>query len=302
MDRNTLKGYTLALIGAMALAHSFIFSKAALNTVHFVQFGLIWFAFGTIWLLIYIWLSGDYRKIRELSGKGHIYTFLVGLFEALGTAFFYIALKKVDNPAIVSFLGNAGPVFVTLLGISLLKERFTRLELFGVLLAISGIFTMAFQGGGALGNIFLDGTAWIILASLMFASGTIIGRKQIQQVSPSLLSLIRVVLLLFVFAVLFISLDLDLKISGRAYLNMGIGSILEALITMVAAYTALKYIQAIKMSILISTKSIWILISALIFFGLFPEPHQLVGGLLSLAGVFMLTVGRGRGSRDSGTR
>ncbi|MCK5821634.1 MAG: DMT family transporter [Bacteroidales bacterium] len=294
MDRKTLKGYSLALIGAMALAHSFIFSKAALNTVHFVQFGLIWFAFGTIWLLLYIWLSGDYKEIRSLSGKGHIYTFLVGLFEALGTAFFYIALKKVDNPAIVSFLGNAGPVFVTLLGIFILKERFTRLELLGVLLAIMGIFTMAFTGGGALENVFIDGTAWIILASLMFASGTIIGRKQIQQVSPSLLSLIRVLLLLVVFSVLFISLDLDLNISGRAYLNMGIGSILEALITMVAAYSALKYIQAIKMSILISTKSIWILISALIFFRLFPEPHQVLGGLLSLAGVFMLTLGKRR--------
>jgi len=294
MDKNKLKGYSLALIGALALAHSFIFSKAALNTVHFVQFGLIWFAFGAVWLLFYIWISGDYKGIRKLSWKGHTYTFLVGLFEALGTAFFYIALKKVNNPAIVSFLGNAGPVFVTLLSIFILKERYTRIELLGVLLAILGIFTMAFQGGGVLSNIFIDGTVWIIMASLMFAIGTIIGRKQIQQLSPSLLSLIRVLLLLFVFTVIFISLDLDLEISGKAYLNMGIGSLLEALITMVAAYSALKYIQAIKMSILISTKSVWILISALIFFGLFPEPHQLIGGLLSLAGVFMLTLGKSR--------
>ena len=291
MDRKTLKGYSLALIGALALAHSFIFSKAALNSVHFVQFGFVWFAFGSVWLIAYIWLTGEYKEIRRLSKSGHTFTFLVGLFEALGTVFFYIALKKVDNPAIVSFLGNAGPVFVTLLGITLLKEKYKRIELIGVALAILGIFTMAFQGG-ALRNIFLDGTGWIILASLMFASGTILGRKQIQQVSPSLLSLIRVLLLLAVFAVLFVRLDLTFDMPGRAYLNMGIGSILEALITMVAAYSALKYIQAVKMSILISTKSVWILISAWIFFGLFPEPHQLIGGVLSLCGVFLLTLGK----------
>ncbi|MBT3242342.1 MAG: DMT family transporter [Bacteroidetes bacterium] len=292
MKSNTLKGYLLALIGALALALSFIFSKSALNTVHFVQFGLVWFAMGFIWLCGYIWISGDYRKILKLGTSGHIYTFLVGLFEALGTVFFYLALNKVDNPAIVSFLGNAGPVFVTIFGILLLKEKYSGLELFGVLLAIMGIFTISFRGGNLIKELFIDGTEWIILASLMFATGTLIGRKKIEKVSPSMLSMIRVLLLLIVFIILLFSLNLDLEIPGRAYVNMAIGSLLEALITMVAAYSALKYIQAVEMSILISTKSIWVLISALIFFGLFPEIHQVIGGILSLIGVFLLTSGK----------
>ena len=100
MIKNQTKGSILALVAALALAHSFIFSKSALNTVHFVQFGLVWFSMGLVWLLAYILISGDLKEIRKLSASGHLYTFLVGLFEALGTAFFYIALKKVENPAI----------------------------------------------------------------------------------------------------------------------------------------------------------------------------------------------------------
>jgi drug/metabolite transporter (DMT)-like permease len=288
---NQAKGTILALIAALALANSFIFSKAALNTVHFVQFGLVWFSMGLIWLLAYIFISGDYRKIRHLKARGHLYSFLVGLFEGLGTVFFYIALKKVENPAIVSFLGNAGPVFVTLFGILLLREVYSRLEIMGVILAIAGIFTISFQTDAVSGN-FLRGTEWIILASLMFATGTIIGRKQIRELSPSLMSLIRVVLLLIVFIALFIGLDLDLRIPATAYRDMAIGSLLEALITMVAAYSALRYIQAIRMSILVNTKSIWVLISAYLFFGLIPETHQLIGGLLSLIGVILLTAGK----------
>jgi len=291
INRQT-KGSILALVAALALANSFIFSKSALNTVHFVQFGVVWFAMGLVWLVAYIIISGDLKEIRRLGQKGYIYTFLVGLFEALGTAFFYIALKKVDNPAIVSFLGNAGPVFVTLFGIFLLKEIYSKLEILGVLLAISGIFVISFQSEAVSGGVFLPGTEWILLASLMFATGTIIGRKQIFQVSPSLLSLIRVVLLLVVFIVLFIALDLDLRIPARAYRDMAIGSLLEALITMVAAYSALKFIQAIRMSILVNTKSIWVLISAFLFFKLIPENHQLIGGLLSLTGVVLLTIGK----------
>lgn len=292
MIKPRTKGTLFALIAALALANSFIFSKAALNTVHFVQFGLIWFSMGLVWLLAYILLSGDMKEIRKLKPRGHLYTFLVGLFEALGTVFFYIALNKVENPAVVSFLGNAGPVFVTLFGILLLREIYSRTEIAGVVLAISGIFAISFQPDAIAGGIFLPGTEWIILASLMFAIGTIIGRKQISQLSPSLMSLIRVVLLLLVFIVLFFSMDLDLNIPASAYRNMAIGSLLEALITMVAAYSALKYIQAIRMSILVNTKSIWVLISAFAFFGLMPSPHQLIGGLLSLLGVILLTVGR----------
>ncbi len=294
MSKPQTKGYLLAIVAAFALAISFIFSKAALNSIHFVQFGLIWFAMGTIWLLLYIWLSGDLKEIKKLKSTGHLYTFLVGLFEALGTVFFYLALKQVDNPAIVSFLGNAGPVFVTIFGILLLREKYTGLELFGVLLAIVGIFTISFQGGGALSKLFLKGTEWIILASLMFATGTLIGRKHIKQVSPSLLSLIRVVLLFVVFVILFLSMDLSLAIPGKAIVNMAIGSFLEALITMVAAYSALKYIRAVKMSILISTKSIWVLLSALVVFGLFPEIHQVIGGIISLVGVILLTSAGGK--------
>ncbi len=291
MNKQT-KGSLLALIAALALANSFIFSKSALNTIHFVQFGLVWFSMGLVWLIAYIIISGDLKEIRKLNQKGHLYTFLVGLFEALGTAFFYIALKKVDNPAIVSFLGNAGPVFVTLFGVILLKEIYSRLEILGVILAISGIFAISFQSGAVSGGLFMPGTEWIILASLMFATGTIIGRKQIHQLSPSLLSLIRVVLLFVVFLVLFISLDLDLKLPVKAYRDMAIGSFLEALVTMVAAYSALKYIQAIRMSILVNSKSIWVLISAFIFFRMIPETHQLIGGFLSLAGVILLTIGK----------
>jgi drug/metabolite transporter (DMT)-like permease len=290
MLNDKIKGYGLALIGAIALANSFIFSKTILNEISFVHFGLIWFAAGLIWLILYIFLTGEYREIRRLKKAGHIYTFLVGLFEALGTAFFYIALNRVDNPAVVSFLGNAGPVFVTLMGIFLLRERYSGLELFGVIIAISGIFTMAFQGGSALGNVFIEGTEWIILASLMFATGTIIGRKQIHQVSPSFLSFIRVLLLLVVFIGLQISTREQLILTPKIIFNVGLGSFLEALVTMVAAYSALKYIQAVRMSILISTKSIWILISAFIFFGLFPSPLQLLGGGLSLIGVILLSV------------
>jgi len=79
MKSSQLKGYGLALIGAIALANSFIFSKAVLNQLHFVHFGLLWFSAGLIWLVLYIAFTGEYKQIRKLKSRGHLYTFLVGI-------------------------------------------------------------------------------------------------------------------------------------------------------------------------------------------------------------------------------
>ena len=71
--------------------------------------------------------------------------------------------------------------------------------------------------------------------------------------------------------------------------DLAIGSLLETLIVIVFAYQALKMIEATKTSLIISTKGVWTLVLAWIFLGVFPTAVQLVGGLLTLLGVWLIT-------------
>jgi drug/metabolite transporter (DMT)-like permease len=70
--------------------------------------------------------------------------------------------------------------------------------------------------------------------------------------------------------------------------DLAIGSLLETLIVIVFAYQALKLIEATKTSLIISTKGVWTLILAWVFLGVFPSTIQLVGGLMTLVGVWLI--------------
>ena len=69
---------------------------------------------------------------------------------------------------------------------------------------------------------------------------------------------------------------------------LGAGA-LAAIIVIVFAYQALKLIEATKTSLIISSKGVWTLILAWVFLGVFPTGYQLLGGILTLIGVWLIT-------------
>ena len=194
----------------------------------------------------------------------------------------------MENPAVVAFIGNIGPVFVTLMGIVLLKERFRISQLAGILITITGLFVINYRQGGFAG--FMDpGAIYVITASFLFALATIFGRRYHRHLVPGYMSLIRSFLLAVVMAILFLRAGGMPEITVPLWRDLAIGSLLETLIVIVFAYQALKLIEATKTSLIISTKGVWTLVLAWMFLGVFPSALQLVGGLFTLLGVWLIT-------------
>lgn len=48
-----------------------------------------------------------------------------------------MAIKTVENPTVVSFLVNINPIFVVVLGILILKERFNTIEFLGMAITLA---------------------------------------------------------------------------------------------------------------------------------------------------------------------
>jgi len=170
----------------------------------------------------------------------------------------------------------------------LLGERFRKTHLAGIMITIVGLFVINYREGGFTG--FLDpGSKYVIGASFLFAVATITGRKYHSYLLPGFMSLIRSVLLAIVMAVLFFNADGIPNLPFHIWRDLSIGSLLETLIVIVLAYQALKMIEATKTSLIISTKGVWTLVLAWIFLGVFPTGVQLVGGLFTLVGVWLIT-------------
>ena len=277
-----------ALGASIALASSFVFSKSVLNHLTMVQFGLFWFTMGVVWNGTWFVVRKDFRHLKERPGPKTAVALLVAVLEGAATGLFYLAIKAMENPAVVSFIGNVGPVFVTLMGVILLRERFRNTQIVGIFITIIGLFVINYREGGFAG--FLDpGSRYVIAASFLFALATIAGRRFHKQLLPGYMSLIRSLLLALAMAILFYRAGEWPDMSLRIWRDLSIGSLLETLIVIVLAYQALKMIEATKTSLIISTKGVWTLVLAWLFLGVFPSGVQLAGGLFTLLGVWLIT-------------
>lgn len=288
MNRLQTNGYFYAFGASLALAASFVFSKSALNHLSMLHFGLLWFSLGVVWNAGWFMVRRDYRNVRGDAWKKTGVAFLIALLEGAATGLFYMAIKAMENPAVVSFIGNIGPVFVTLMGILLLKERFRKLQLLGIVTTIVGVFVINFREGGFAG--FTEpGSVYVISAAFLFSLATIAGRRMHHFLLPGYMSLIRSFLLALAMALLFFRSGELTPLSLNIWKDLALGSFLETLIVIVFAYQALKLIEATKTSLIISTKGVWTLLLAWIFLGVFPTVMQLAGGLLTLVGVWLIT-------------
>jgi len=288
MNRHQTNGYLYAFGASLALAASFVFSKSVLNQLSILHFGLLWFSMGVVWNSIWFFAKRDYRNVKEDKWKKTGVAIVIAILEGAATGLFYLAIKAMENPAVVSFIGNIGPVFVTLMGILLLKERFRTLQLIGIVTTIAGVFVINFREGGFAG--FVDpGSVYVISAAFLFSLATIVGRRMHHKLVPGYMSLIRSFLLAVAMAILFFRSGELTPLSLNIWKDLALGSILETLIVIVFAYQALKLIEATKTSLIISTKGVWTLLLAWIFLDVFPTGVQLVGGLMTLMGVWLIT-------------
>jgi len=288
VNRIQSNGYFFAFGASIALASSFVFSKSVLNHMTMVQFGLFWFSMGVVWNASWFVIRKDYNNLRDLPGPKTALALLVAVLEGAATGLFYLAIKAMENPAVVSFIGNVGPVFVTLMGVFLLRERFRNTQIAGIVITIAGLFVINYREGGFAG-ILDPGSRYVIAASFLFALATIAGRRFHKLLVPGYMSLIRSFLLAIVMAILFFRAGDWPEMSFRIWRDLSIGSLLETLIVIILAYQALKMIEATKTSLIISTKGVWTLLLAWIFLGVFPTGVQLAGGLLTLMGVWLIT-------------
>lgn len=286
------KGYFFIIVGILANSNVYIFSKAALNEVHISQFGFYWFGIGLFWNLVYVLKTCKWSTFRYLPLRSAMILLVVALLELVGVTAFFTSIKIIENPAVVSFIGNVGPFFTATLGILLLKESFNRKEVIGMALVLIGAFIISYKGETSIRDLFIDGAEYAILSAFMFAVSTVVSKKQIKKLPPPLQSFSRtLILFIFAFAMMF-HFNKGFSIPQNALLNITIGSIVGPFLTIFAKYNALKYTEAGRISVLGSTKGLVVMVFAFIYFGSLPVLHQIYGGIISVIGVFLISLGR----------
>lgn len=290
------KGYAYILLATVTGSTVYVFSKAALNEVSLPQFGVYWFGLAIVWNTLYTMRSAEHRKFHEISRKSFKVLILLGLIETIATGTFYGAISVASNPSIPSFLRNTEYIFITLLGVILLRERFRGIEIAGVILTITGAFVISYHKGGSLNSYLTGSSGLMLICTSFYAARTILSKKFIQTLTPTMLAINRAIFLMSLAIVLLAFNGQSLKIPSGALVSIIIGSFLGPFLTSIGQYSALKYIEASRAAIIQSTTSLFVVLGVFLYFGQLPMAYQIAGGLLTIGGVVVLMLGR-RGSR-----
>jgi drug/metabolite transporter (DMT)-like permease len=291
-NHRILKGYILAFIATLGMSNVYIFSKAALKEIHLIQFGFYWFGFAMIWTLSYLIISGKIKSAGNLNKKSKILLIIIGIFELLAAVTLFIAISIVENPAVVSFLSNLTPIFVTIFGIYVLRERFNVIEAIGILITLTGAIIISYTGQTSLKEMFAGGTGWILLSSLFLSISIIIAKSRITKIDPSILTLNRIAYLFFFSLALMMAKGKSISISDTAMFNIFIGSVIGPFLTGLAQYSALKYIEASRTMIIQATRGLFVMIGAIIYLSILPQKMQIIGGIVTIMGVIIIATGK----------
>jgi len=284
------KGYVFALVGTIAFSSLYVFSKAGLNQVELAQFGLYYFGIGFLLNLIFVLATG---KIRQLSGISRNVIWLLvilGVIDILSNITFFMAIRAIPDPSVTSFLGNLFPVFMTILAISFLKERFTLIETLGALMAIGGAFIISYSGELEWRKLFIPGTGFVVMNTFLAASIAVIVKKNVQKASPEVFNLNSNGWIFLFFLGYFLWSGQSVVIPVKAFQNIALGAFFGSFVGLLSFFYSYRYITASRSSIIQSLKGIFVLIIAYFYLDKFPLVVQLWGGGITIAGVLVMTM------------
>jgi len=288
---DTTKGFLLAFVSVIAVSNVYIFSKAALTEVEIAQFGLYWFGLGLVWILIFAWFKKTLQLVKTVTKRSYIILVILGLNQVFGTYFFFKAIHTISNPSIVSFISNIAPALVITLSFLILKERFSKIEFVGIVLALLGAFVISYKGNSGV-SMFINGAQFILFSSFFAATNAIIIKKNIKIINPIILTISRSLFLLIFSLAAVLYLNLSFNIPTTALKNIFIGSLLGPFLAVISGYISLKYMPLSHKAIIMSTKGLFVLFGAYLYFGKFPNAIAITGGLITIIGVLLIAYGK----------
>jgi drug/metabolite transporter (DMT)-like permease len=233
-------------------------------------------------------------KLRWDVAGHHLGLFVaIGLLIAISTNINYEAVAFID-PGAASLLSQTSVLFSLGFGIIWLRDRLSRAQVGGALLAIAGVFTIAFQPGDYLRL----GSLLVVSSALMYALHAAITKRFGDDLD---------LLNFFFFRLLFTTIALAIFGSVRGVLVWPslrvwplivlVGTV-DVVLSRTLYYLALRRLTMSMHTLALTLSPIAAILWALLLFGTFPTPQQIIGGIGVIAGVLIVSL-KGKANNDA---
>jgi drug/metabolite transporter (DMT)-like permease len=275
------------LIGALVIIDSVHFVFARLLLPHISPNVSVFYvmAVGTLQVGLY----GVFcKRIHFRTLYKNIWFFLsIAVLIGVSMIINYEAVAFVDAGT-ASVLGKASILMSVGLGIFWLRERFTRLQSLGALLALAGVLVITFQPG----DYVRLGSLLILFSAFMYALHTAIVKRYGEEMDFLEFFFFR---LFSTTAVLFlIALGRQALVwpDLRTWALLVMTGTIDVVISRALFYFVLRRMTMSIHSIVLTLSPVAAILLAFILFGTMPTTQQLIGGVGVILGVFMVTLKR----------
>jgi drug/metabolite transporter (DMT)-like permease len=282
------RGLLFAVSASLMFGLSPVFVWLTLDFVNVETMNVLFTAFASLCFAVSFvaFNRGHFRSVVENWRK----VVLLSLLSAAGSMLFTygIFLYGAVNAA---FLIQFTAVFTIVFGVAFFKERFTRLEAAGILLAVAGVFVLAY------GDLTLElvSTLVLLVAALFFASANSLSKVYVKNVNPVALAggnSMFMLVLIFAFAVL--TGKLETTFPSETLLYAFLGSFTGVVLSFALFFKALKIFELSMAATIRTMEPFLTAIFSFAILALPPTANQLVGGALIVVGVVVLSLAKGK--------
>jgi drug/metabolite transporter (DMT)-like permease len=284
-------GVLLAAGSGALLAAVVLMGKLALRTISPWGFTTFFFAFGAAWFALYLMIRGDwaaFRPSRKLLLAGLLITVIDG-----GYAFTWSAALSVLHPAVHGFLGHIADLLAATLGLIVLRERFSKLELLGMAVAFAGMFVMTARAD----SIALKGLILMVASGVFFAVNLVFVKRYTKAHSPQHLAFYRAVgIAVAMMAVSVCFFDFRLLV-GREWILMPLLGLVGPFLNYLLFFHAVKKMEVGRVTVVRMNYSLIVLVGSVLFYGQLPRTPEIIGGLLVFVGAATMILEKTRLTR-----
>jgi len=223
---------------------------------------------------------------RQPLPRGWTLVQLVGMgaIGYVGEAFSFLSALKYASAGLVALLLYLYPVFVAILSVIWLRERFTPLKIVALALALVGLaLTVGPQGGQLLGVLLA------LSAALIYSIYIIVGAQVLKQVSAIQSSLVIFASAAVMSGVLMLGNGPHLPVTGAGWAAIICMVLIATVLPVVTFLAGLARIGAINASMLSTLEPVVTVLLAGLLFGETIQPVTLFGGGLILLSVLLLS-------------
>ena len=283
------KGILYSVSASILFGLSPVFVRLMLESVNIETLNVLLTVFSSSFFALVLFLSKRTLHFNVIL-RNWRKTGLLGLVTASFSLIYTYGIH-VSGPTNAAFLLQFATVFTIIFGVVFLKESFTKVEGLGIMVAVVGVFVLAY------GNLSVEivGTLIFLCASLLGALSGLLSKIYVKDVNPlALAGGNSMFVSVFIFSYVLLFGKLEVNIPSEAVGYAALASLVSVVFSFILLYKALEVYEVSKTATIRTMEPFFTAVFSFAILSLSPTMNQLSGGVLIVIGVVILSLTRTR--------